>query len=329
MDLTFLDAAELILDQNNNKPMTAREIWNEIVRQSLVTWSGKTPESGSLPQMMSRQPNRFNRSSDSPAKFSINFGGKNQDKVDKTDIGSEEGITKFTSMFPTDLKTSQSQEEEEKSKEYVKNPFRQSICVLGKSGKGKSTTIDKMLDKMKNTEFEFIIPTSSTTALLSQYSPSLNKYIPSRLGKMIMSAYKNEGTYYIAVIDECHKSNVIEMINDELLQCISTYRNDRNRFISVDDETAELYKGLSLYRGNLIVPDNFGFIFLSSKPEVIIQNSDFFNRVDIYVMIKQPPRGKEDISFEDIEYFTPVGNRENGSKSLGDIDRIKELNDAD
>jgi hypothetical protein len=108
------------------------------------------------------------------------------------------------------------------------NPFRQAICVLGRSGAGKSFTIDDVLDNSEH-EYEFIIPSASTTGLLSQFSPSAKDgrggYIPSRLGKLIEKAYKNKGKLYTAVFDECHKSNIIEMINDELLQAISTKRN--------------------------------------------------------------------------------------------------------
>ena len=191
--------------------------------------------------------------------------------------------------MPTDFKAAQSQDEKE-TKEYVKNPFRQSICVLGKSGAGKSWTIDDILDK-SNHKYEFIIPSASTTGLLSQFSPSAKEgrggYIPSRLGKMIENAYKNNNTFYTAVFDECHKSNIIEMINDELLQAISTERN-KNRFISLDDETSELYPSKVLdERGNISISDNLGFIFISSNARVISGNEDFFNRVDLVELTKE------------------------------------------
>lgn len=163
---------------------------------------------------------------------------------------------------------------------FSKNPFRQAICVLGGSGAGKSTTIENILDE-EGHEFEFIIPSASTTGLLSQFSPSKSGYVPSKLGKMILNAYENPRQLFTAVFDECHKSNVIEMINDELLQAISIKRNAGNRFISLDDDTAELYPGTEKHRGNILMPDNLGFIFISSKPDVIIHNDDFFNRIDI------------------------------------------------
>ena len=74
------------------------------------------------------------------------------------------------------------------------------------------------------------------------------------------------------------------MINDELLQAISTKRNMGRRFISLDDDTSELYKGVDFDRGNILIPDNFGFIFISSKPRIISNNTDFFNRVDLVVL---------------------------------------------
>jgi hypothetical protein len=174
-------------------------------------------------------------------------------------------------------------EKVDKIKIFSKNPFRQSICVLGESGAGKSTTLEHILE-FEGHEFEFIIPSASTTGLLSQFSPSRSGYIPSRLGKMIVEAFNNPTTLYTAVFDECHKSNVIEMINDELLQAISTKRNMGKRFISLDEDTSELYKGVETFRGNILIPDNFGFIFISSKPRIIANNTDFFNRVELVLL---------------------------------------------
>ena len=167
---------------------------------------------------------------------------------------------------------------------YVKNPFGQAICVLGESGAGKSTTIDNILKKSGHI-YQYIIPAASTTGLLSQFSPSAGAaggYIPSRLGQMIEKAYNNKDVNYTAVFDECHKTNIIEMINDELLQAISKNRNKGVRFISLDDDTRKLYPSAKEdSRGNVLIPDNFGFIFISSNVRVISGNPDFFNRVDL------------------------------------------------
>ena len=211
---------------------------------------------------------------------------KNFKSRPKNDIESE--LTKAQSQMEDDVKpfnknkfkASQSEEEKESFYGFTQNKFRQAICVLGGSGAGKSTTIENILNE-EGHEFEFIIPSASTTGLLSQFSPSKSGYVPSKLGKMIVNAYNNPTQLFTAVFDECHKSNVIEMINDELLQAISDKRNNGNRFISLDDDTAELYPGTEKHRGNILIPDNLGFIFISSKPDVIIHNDDFFNRIDI------------------------------------------------
>jgi hypothetical protein len=209
--------------------------------------------------------------SDKPQRFKLVEG---YDKFDtnEEDFELEDDITLFNEPVA-------------KIKVYKPNPFKQSICVLGESGAGKSVTIETILEN-EGHNFEFIIPTAATTGLLAQFSPSKSGYIASRLGRMFIEASKNSDTLYTAVFDEMHKSNVIEMINDELLQAISTKRNRGRRFISLDDDTAEIYQGseLETERGNLLIPDNFGFIFISSKPRVIANNADFFNRVDIVIL---------------------------------------------
>lgn len=272
----------------------------------------------------------INPTLDFVTKCLINFG------IDPSTIKTEgfdtnpSKIKKFQSFSEPEESEEEDEIQSDPESNYQENPFKQAICVLGKSGRGKSTTIDKILNHLDH-KYQFIIPTASTTALLSQYSPK-SGYIKSRLGKMIVDACANPNTLFTAVFDECHKANVIEMINDELLQAISIHRNEGKRFISVDDETADLYEGVDKdNRGNLLIPDNMGFIFLSSKPDIITRNIDFFNRVDIYVMIEQP----KDVTIDDVitlyeddtfefndDYFVKVDG-----KSKDDIDKIKELND--
>jgi len=178
-----------------------------------------------------------------------------------------------------------------KPKIFNQNPFggkplSSAILVLGESGAGKSTTIEGILIT-ENHYFEFIIPTAATTGILAQFSPLKQRYVISRLGRMLVEASKNPQKLYTAVFDEMHKSNVIEMINDELLQAVSKKRNRGRRFISLDQDTAEIYEESELEddkRGNLTIPDNFGFIFISSKPALLLSNPDFANRVDIVIL---------------------------------------------
>lgn len=211
-------------------------------------------------------------------KMLISFG-VDEESI-KINIRNDNKIKKFADL--NDEPGYQEEPQSETTESYSENPFKQAICVLGESGAGKSHTIETILEN-EGHEFEFIIPTAATTGLLAQFSPTKSGYVPSRLGRMIIEAANNPNTLYTAVFDEMHKSSVIEMINDELLQCISIHRNNGVRFISLDDDTAELYNTpeLEKRRGNIILPDNFGFIFISSKPRVIANNPDFFNRVDI------------------------------------------------
>jgi hypothetical protein len=155
------------------------------------------------------------------------------------------------------------------------------LCVLGKSGSGKTYRIEKTLEN-SNHKMELIIPSSSTTNLLVQYSRG--GYVLSRLGRFILQANSDPSNFYTVVFDECHK--YIDMINDELLQCISTTRNNGKRFISLDPITDELFNDLPELNGRRIIPDNLGFIFISSKEEIIRNNSDFYNRVDIITLEK-------------------------------------------
>ena len=369
--MTFIEAAQLILKQNDNTPMSANEIWDIIDDKDLVETKGTTPWATLNAQMLSYSDNTnisrkkkvklFTIVSTNPSMF-ILINPENEvqpaSEDDEFDLESPTKTSAFTlteddvllgDILPfTHFRGVQSQEEREKVKstEPVDNPFRQSVCILGKSGRGKSTTIDKMLESYPNMKYDFIIPTASTTGLLAQFSPTSGKtggggYIPSRLGKMIMDARNNPEILYTAVFDECHKASIIEMINDELLQCISTERNKGNRFISLDTETESLFFGLKDYRGNLLLPDNFGFIFLSSKPDVITSNDDFFRRVNIYILKKvddydsidyldmvretgeKDKNGKPTYRLNE-EYFTFVEG-----KSKEDIQQIEKLNDEE
>ena len=370
--MTFIEAAQLILKQNDNTPMSANEIWEQIEDLDLVKTKSVNPSHTLNANILAYSDNSnvskkyknklFHVVSTNPAMF-ILINPENEvqpaTEDDEFELESPTKTSAFTlpeddvllgDILPfTHFRGVQSQEEREKVKstepiEPVDNPFRQSVCILGKSGRGKSTTIDNMLESYSNMKYDFIIPTASTTGLLAQFSPTSGKtggggYIPSRLGKMIMDARNNPEILYTAVFDECHKASIIEMINDELLQCISTERNKGNRFISLDTETESLFSGLKDYRGNLLLPDNFGFIFLSSKPDVITSNDDFFRRVNIYILKKvddynsidyldmMRETGEKDKNGKPIyrlndEYFTFVEG-----KSKEDIQQIEKLND--
>lgn len=258
--LTFVQAAEIVLKQNGNKPMTAQEIWDQISSQNLVQSTGATPwstlrsdlETNSINSTHTiRGKNVFRRVNDNPRKYVL--------------------INAESVSIP---------EEDDNYDDYQsvrENPFDTALCVIGKSGAGKSTLIEELLEKEGHV-YEFIIPTASTTSLLAQFKPSDGEYVESRLGRLILRAVDDPNNFYTAVFDEMHKSAAIEMINDELLQAISIQRNQGRRFISVDGEIAELYRNKLK---NFEIPKNFGFVFLTSKPKIVMGNPDFIRRVRV------------------------------------------------
>ena len=244
-----------------------------------------------------------------------------ESELTKAQAQSEEDVLSFKSFRSTE--PNERPDELMIFNSYVKNPFGQSICVLGESGAGKSTTVDNILQSSGHV-YQYIIPAASTTGLLSQFSPSAGTaggYITSRLGQMIEKAYNNKDVNYTAVFDECHKTSIIEMINDELLQAISKNRNKGVRFISLDDDTRKLYPSAKEdSRGNVLIPDNFGFIFISSNVRVISGNPDFFNRVDLIELTVEDRKLQ---SIEDLNQKRVIGRED--KKEL--VNQIKSKKD--
>lgn len=165
-----------------------------------------------------------------------------------------------------------------KDKKSVKNKLSQAICVTGESGAGKSYRVNKTLEK-ENHKTLFIILDSMWQHILFDYSPNDRSYCLTKVGKFIKEASKDTENYYTIVIDECH--NNLEIINDSLLQAISTRRNDGLRFISLNSLVDQHFSFLSEFKGNRVLPDNLGFLFISSKSDIIEGNADLNNRIDI------------------------------------------------
>jgi hypothetical protein len=167
--------------------------------------------------------------------------------------------------------------------ERVQHPFKQSICVLGEPGSGKSTTVRRLLKSAEHV-FEIWEPTS-TSGMLAEFSPDRSRYVPSRLGNMLIKAQKNPERLHTFVIDEAHKRETIRKIDDCLKGAISTRRWDGDRFIPQELQTEYLAEYLKEDEtGNFEIPSNFSFMFISSKPDVIKGNSDIFERLDIVVL---------------------------------------------
>ena len=230
----------------------------------------------------------------------------------------EKTFSPYISDIPNFISSTDIKKVSEVPEKKVINPFgaestknstsnSSALCILGKSGSGKTYRIERTLEKEGHIS-EIIIPSASTTNLLVQYTKG--DYILSKLGRIILKAKSDPNNYYTVVFDECHK--YIDMINDELLQCISTKRNDGLRFISLDPVTDSLYQYLDENRGRRVIPDNLGFIFISSKEEVIRNNSDFYNRVDILTI----DRSDRDIEFAINVLKDKIESREDGEYSM-------------
>jgi len=177
-----------------------------------------------------------------------------------------------------------------------------SLCVNGESGVGKSYRVEKTFE---NHNLEIIIPSKSSDGLLVQFSPRKKDYILGIVGKILIEASKNLDKYYTIAFDEIHKPNFIDMINDELLQCLSTKRNDGIRVLpKFDSETDELFNSLGLNKGRRVITDNIGFIFITSNEDAAItHNPDFKNRIEL-IKLTQEDRNSDlttDFLFNKIE----------------------------
>ena len=174
-----------------------------------------------------------------------------------------------------------------KIKVYKQNPFRQSLCVVGDPGAGKSQTMLNILENEGHKTLLFI-PTELSTSMVVQYSEGRLRL--NRLGSFIVRAYEQPDTLFTVLIDEFHKPMTIKRVNDELLQAISTSRYSGNRFLTLEvaeELMEEKLKSLGLneddylYHSNIRIPDNLGFVLLTSKPSVIVDNKDIYDRVNI------------------------------------------------
>ena len=164
------------------------------------------------------------------------------------------------------------------SKNYVKNKLAQAICVIGDSGVGKSYRVNKTLENEKHNTL-FIIVDNMWQHILFDYSPNDRTYRLTKVGEFIKTASEDVSNFYTIVIDECHTN--LEIINDSLLQAISIKRNDGVRFLSLNSLVDEEFNFLPEFKGNRILPDNLGFLFISSKSAVIEGNDDLNNRIEI------------------------------------------------
>lgn len=319
--MTFMEAAQYVLKKNDNRPMTSKEIWEQ--SKDLVETSGQTPELTMNAMMSLYSENSSAKAKKKKSLFRIIEGTRPykfqliNPELEVQSVPDEEFDTelsidspKSSFEFPDDeilpfnhFRGAQAQEETEikSPKKFVKNPFgckdedgseTSAICILGKSGSGKTTTTESALEQMGH-EVLLYIPIEGEYTF-SQFTGS--GFEMSSLGEFIMKAQNNPSTYYTVIFDECHRPITISKLNTDLLQALSSRRNrGGERFLTMDRSTKRMYTSsseefptpLKEKSGKILVPDNFGIVCLSSQPAVICRNEDFLNRVDVVIFNKR------------------------------------------
>jgi len=154
---------------------------------------------------------------------------------------------------------------------------------------GKSYRIKKTLANEGHKTL-FVILDNMWQHILVDYSPIDRRYQLTKVGEFIREASLDPSNHYTIVIDECHKN--LEIINDVLLQAISTKRNDGVRFFSLNTLVDKQFEFLSKDNGQRILPDNLGFVFISSKTDVIRNNDDLRNRIE-FIELDDLDRGSD------------------------------------
>lgn len=149
-------------------------------------------------------------------------------------------------------------------KKRIHNKLTQAICVIGDSGVGKTYRVNKTLENEGHKTL-FVIIDNMWQHILFDYSPIDRKYCLTKVGEFIKKAFEDVENNYTIVIDECHKN--LEIINDVLLQAISTKRNDGVRFLSLNSLVDKEFNFLPEINGKRILPSNLGFLFISSKSD--------------------------------------------------------------
>jgi len=319
--MTFIEAAQVILKQNNNEPMSAVDIWSKISDENLVDTKGKTPK-GTLLKLMSIHSNNtpvkdrrnskdiFTITQTSPIKFKLINSNIIQDAEDNLeDVEIEDtDIIKFGpfSGIPTDYKAVQSQDEKEVLDPAERNPFggeskeagdefnSSALFVVGLSGSGKSTRILSLLRKNGHRIILIGAENAPSPNLLFEYDQN-EGYVPSDIGEFIISAKNDPTHFYTIVFDECHE--YIDEIKRSILHAISTKRGEK-RFFGVRKSVRNFFEDLDTYEStSKVIPDNVGFIFISSKPDVFEYHADFMGRVDKVEVKREDPYPYPDLKY--------------------------------
>jgi DNA replication protein DnaC len=198
------------LKEKGNVPMTGSEIYNHIEQNFDLKTSGKTPESSVNTYLLAysdnstvkrkRKKNLFHIVENKPKnKYILLDSNISIDKKTFQDLEKEVEIE-------TEVDVTQDQKVKRlsaNSEERVENPFRQSICVLGDPGVGKSATTIEALNNDPNHSFYLNIPTDLSSSMLAKFVKG--ELVLNRISEMIIKAYQNPKKKYTILIDEFHK----------------------------------------------------------------------------------------------------------------------------
>ena len=159
------------------------------------------------------------------------------------------------------------------------------ICIIGESDAGKTYRIMKTL-KAEGSKILKILPANVGESLLVEYDVFNKSMELTLFGDFLKAASENPSQIYTVVLDEIH--SYISVINRELAQGITKKKNDGVRFLSLKKSYMRLYPFLEKDdTQSLIIPDNVGFVFISSKADVVRDNADFNSRVQFVNLTKE------------------------------------------
>jgi hypothetical protein len=292
----FITLSIEFLLKNKNKHYTSRAIFENI--KSRLISNGATPES-SLNSILGRftEGSTHKRSQSDPNQvyyFSRDTSVKPYEyfiipalyeKLLISDIDELESFYKdslgISNDLISDIETFKELKEIKELK--IQNPLNQAICILGESGNGKTFTTMATLENEEH-DILYQILDEHQEHILYEYLPHEQNYELSKVGDFILKANSNPNKYFTIVFDECHK--YLDKVNNSLLQCLSLERNNGVRFLQNDRRINNLYNDLEDCTYGKKIPDNLGFVFISSKPSNIEANEDFKNRLKFYEIQK-------------------------------------------
>ena len=176
------------------------------------------------------------------------------------------------------------------------------LFVIGLSGSGKSTRILNLLRENGHKLILIGAENAPSPNLLLDYDQN-EGYVPSDIAEFIISAKKDPKHFYTIVFDECHE--YIDEIKRSILHAISNKRGEK-RFFGVKKSVRHFFEDLETYEiTSKVVPDNVGFIFISSKPKVFEYHADFMGRVDKVEVKREDP-----YPYPDLKYIQNLLNHE-------------------